>query len=88
MSVRIREIFQGSSLTLTVNQQLVTNERFLESGAHERITGARVDQDSEVDIKEREIYDEWNDNQANRPGRKMSPEMFLGNSICRTTYAD
>ena len=45
-------MMQGSSLTLTVNQQLITNERFLEGGAHERITWARMGQDGEMYIKE------------------------------------
>lgn len=88
MGVRTREIFQGSLLTLTVNQQLITNEGFLEGGAHERIAGARMGQDSEVDIKEREIYNEWNDNQADCPSGKMFPKVVLGNSVCRTACAE
>lgn len=47
-----------------------------------------MSQDGEVDIKEREVYDEWNNNQTNGPSRKMLPKMFLENLICTRIRED
>lgn len=48
-------------LTLTVHKQLIASQRLLELRTHEGVTGTGLRENSEVDIEEREIDDERNE---------------------------
>lgn len=62
---------------MTVHQQLVSDQGFLECGRHERVTRAGVGEDSEVDPEEDEVEDKRNDNEANHSGEEVLGNAFL-----------
>lgn len=64
-------------LTLTIHEQLIASQSLLELRAHESVTRTRLRENREVNIEERKIDDERNQNEADCAGGKMSPEVLL-----------
>lgn len=69
----------NDKLTLTVHKQLIASQCLLELRAHESITRTRLREDREVNIKERQIDDKGNEDEADRASGKVPPEVFLQN---------
>jgi len=66
---------------VTVHQQLIANQGFLECRGHESVTRARVGEDGEVDPEEEEVEDQWNDNETNHSGEEMFGNTFLNSAL-------
>jgi len=66
-------------ITFAVEQHLVSGKGLLEGRAHEAITRTRVGKDGEVNIEEREVDHERNNDETNRPCN----EMFLKVSLLK-----
>jgi len=49
----------------------------LESGRHEGISWSRIDEDFEVDPEEKEVEEEWDDNESNDSISEMSIKVGL-----------
>jgi hypothetical protein len=64
-------------LALTVEQQFVPLQSLLEGRAHEGISRTRVDQDLEVNVEERKVYDEWKDDEAESAVSKVLVKVRL-----------
>lgn len=62
---------------MTVHQQLISNQGFLERGGHESVTRAGVGEDGEVNPEEEEIKDKRNNNEADHPGDEVLSDTFL-----------
>ena len=67
----------GAWYTVTVHQQLISNQGFLERGGHESVTRAGVGEDGEVNPEEEEIKDKRNNNEADNPGDEVLSDTFL-----------
>jgi len=63
--------------TVTVHQQLVANQGFLECRRHETIARARVGEDGKVDPEEEEVEDQRNNNETKNSGEEMFGDTFL-----------
>ncbi len=69
--------WEEADLTNTVHKQLVPSQAFLELGAHETITSARVGKNGEMDPEKRKVDEEWYQDQSNCTGSKVAPKVFL-----------
>lgn len=50
---------------MAVHEHFIPRKSFLESRAHERVSGTRLRQDCKVDVEEGEVDDEGNNDKAN-----------------------
>ena len=62
---------------MTVHQQLITNQGFLECGRHESITRTGVGEDGEVDPEEEEVKDQRKNNETSNPGEEVFNDTLL-----------
>ena len=62
---------------MTVQKQLIASERLLERGAHEGIPRPRLREDRKVDIEEREVNKEGNEDQTNSSRCEVAIEVIL-----------
>lgn len=68
-------------VTLRIHQHFVTNERLLESRAHEIIARAGMREDSEVNPEERQVDNEGDQDKADSSRNEMPGEVFLENTV-------
>jgi hypothetical protein len=69
--------WEEADLTDTVHQQLVPGQAFLELGAHETITSARVGKNGKMDPEKRKVNNEGYRDQSSYTGSEVAPEEFL-----------
>ena len=62
---------------MTIHQQFIANQGFLECGRHESITRTGVGEDGEVDPEEEEVKDQRNNNKPNHSGEEVFGDTFL-----------
>ena len=67
----------GQPRTLTIQKHLIANQSFLESGAHERISSARLGENGEVHVEEHEIENNGHSYQSYCSGKEVSPKVVL-----------
>lgn len=77
-TINTRQPFEEAEITNTVHQHLVSNQAFLEPGAHETIAGARVGKDGEMDPEKRQVNNDGYYNQPKSTSTEVAPEVFLG----------
>lgn len=63
--------------TLSIQQQFIPHQSLLESWTHKGITGSRIDENLEVDIKEGHIDDRGENDQSYNPIAEMFIEVSL-----------
>jgi hypothetical protein len=68
---------RSTQLTLRVEQQLIALKRLLERGGHERVSGARVLEDLEVNPEEGQVDHEWPEDETDDPEPEVSPHIGL-----------
>lgn len=69
--------WEEADLTNTVHKQLVSGQAFLELGAHETITSARVGKNGKMNPEKRKVENERYHDQPNCAGSKVAPKKFL-----------
>lgn len=62
---------------MTVHKQLIASQSLLELRAHESVTRTGLRENREVNVEERKIDDERNQNKADCAGGKVPPEVLL-----------
>ena len=62
---------------MTVHQQFITNQGFLECGRHESIARTGVGEDGEVDPEKEEVEDQRNNDETSHSGEEMFGDTFL-----------
>lgn len=63
--------------TVTVKQQFIANQGFLESRRHEAVSGTRMREDGKVDPEEEQVKDQRNNNKSNDSGEEVFGNSFL-----------
>ena len=67
----------GTQHTVTIHQQFIANQGFLECGRHETVTSAGVGEDDEVNPEEEEVDNQRNDNETNHSREEVFGNTFL-----------
>lgn len=63
--------------TVTIHQQFIANQGFLECRRHEGIARSGTGEDGEVDPEEEEVENQRNDNKADHTGEEVLGDTFL-----------
>lgn len=66
---------------MTIHQQFIANQGFLECRGHEAIARSGTGEDGEVDPEEEEIEDQRNDNKADHTGEEVFGDAFLHRTL-------
>jgi hypothetical protein len=69
--------WEEADLTNAVHKQLIPGQAFLELGAHETITSARVGENCKMDPEKRKVDNERYHDEPNCTGSKVAPKNFL-----------
>lgn len=63
--------------TFAVEQHLISSQRLLEGGAHEGVAGAGLREQRKVDVEERKVENEWQQDKADGARAEVLPEIVL-----------